>query len=73
MSLKILHLFSVLAEQLRGINSFNAGLEEFLLPVRSPNDPVLKAMLNVPPNLREGPLILSPLTLDTCRKSWHWT
>ena len=54
-------LVRVLVEQLRPANSH---MQEWkvIIAVRSPNDPVLKAVTNMPGNLRENPVVLAPLT-----------
>src|SRR5439155_5613768 len=56
-------LVHVLAEQLRIANG-QAQTWKVILAVRSPNDPVLKAVSNMPPAMRDDPVILSPLTTD---------
>lgn len=54
-------LIRVLAEQLRGAQSQMAQWK-VIIAVRSPNDPVLKAIRNVPTGIKAEPLSLPPLS-----------
>lgn len=60
-------LIRAVAEQVRTPNSQMYGWK-VIIAVRSPNDPVLKAVTSLPANIREEPLVLTPLTLE---KSKH--
>lgn len=56
-------LIEVLVEQLKTPNSqFKSW--KVIVAVRSPNDPVLKALATVPQNIRAAPISLAPLTTE---------
>lgn len=60
-------LIRVLAEQIRNPNPLMRDWK-VIIAVRSPNDPVLKAVTNLPPNLRADSLVLPPLTREVSKK-----
>ena len=60
-------LVRVLAEQVRTPNSQMHGWK-VIIAVRSPNDPVMKAVMSLPPNMREDPLVLGPLTPEMSKR-----
>jgi hypothetical protein len=60
-------LIRAIAEQVRTTNSQMHGWK-VIISVRSPNDPVLKAVTCLPANMREEPLVLPQLTLEKAKK-----
>jgi hypothetical protein len=56
-------LVRVIAEQLRAPNSQMKGWK-VIIAVRSPNDPVLKAVTTMPENIRQKPMVLAALTKE---------
>jgi putative NIF3 family GTP cyclohydrolase 1 type 2 len=60
-------LIRAVAEQLRTPNSQMQGWKA-IITVRSPNDPVLKAVTGLPANMREDPLVLGALTPEMSKK-----
>ncbi len=60
-------LIRAVAEQVRTPNSQMHGWK-VIIAVRSPNDPVLKAVTGLPANMREEPLVLAALTLEMSKQ-----
>ena len=60
-------LIRAIAEQVTTPTSQMHGWK-VIIAVRSPNDPVLRAVTGLPVNMREEPLILPPLTLEKSKQ-----
>lgn len=60
-------LIRAIAEQVRTPNS-QMQRWKVIIAVRSPNDPVLRAMTGLPANMREEPLVLAPLTREKSKE-----